>query len=80
MRSLCAGQRVESSSGEMELGFGNDRRPADRHRGRGSQNAGADGEIGDGVMLSGIARNDAALASMLKFSSKPATTPPSIDR
>ncbi|HEX3244588.1 MAG TPA: LLM class flavin-dependent oxidoreductase [Chloroflexota bacterium] len=67
VRSLCSGQRVPSSSGEMELGFGDDQRPPPIIvAGAGPKMLELAGEMGDGVMLSGAARNDSALASMLR--------------
>ena len=67
VRSLCSGQRVSSANGEMELGFGNDLQvPPIVIAGAGPKMLELAGELGDGVMLSGAARNDAALGSMLK--------------
>jgi 5,10-methylenetetrahydromethanopterin reductase len=67
VRSLCSGERVKSPNGEMELGFGtNLQRPPIIIAGAGPKMLELAGELGEGVMLSGAARNDAALASMLK--------------
>jgi 5,10-methylenetetrahydromethanopterin reductase len=66
VRSLCAGERVKSSSGDMGLGFGADlEEPPIVIAGAGPKMLELAGEIGDGVMLSGAARNDAALGAML---------------
>lgn len=67
VRALCGGERVHSETGDMELGFGNDQdAPPIVIAGAGPKMLELAGEIGDGVMLSGAARNDAALESMLQ--------------
>ena len=67
VRALCA-ERVRSSTGEMQLGFGDAQQtPPIIVAGAGPKMLELAGEIGDGVMLSGAARNDAALASMLDY-------------
>jgi 5,10-methylenetetrahydromethanopterin reductase len=68
VRALCAGKTVKSSTGEMQLGFGDAQQtPPIIIAGAGPKMLELAGEIGDGVMLSGAARNDAALASMLEY-------------
>jgi 5,10-methylenetetrahydromethanopterin reductase len=67
VRSLCSGERVSSPNGDMELGFGeNLGTPPIVIAGAGPKMLELAGELGDGVMLSGAARNDAALQSMLR--------------
>ncbi|MFN0071518.1 MAG: LLM class flavin-dependent oxidoreductase [Chloroflexota bacterium] len=67
VRSLCQGQRVEASAGTLELAFGAAQyAPPVVIAGAGPNMLELAGEIGDGVMLSGAGRNDAALAAMLQ--------------
>lgn len=66
VRGLCRGASVRGAGGAMELAFGaSDQAPPVVIAGAGPKMLELAGEIGDGVMLSGAARNDAALAAML---------------
>lgn len=66
VRALCGGEAVRSEHGSMKLGYGGgDRVTPIVIAGGGPKMLELAGEIGDGVMLSGAGRADAALASML---------------
>lgn len=66
VRTLCQGESVESQHGTMRLAFGNpDRATPFVIAGGGPKMLELAGRIGDGVMLSGAGRADAALAAML---------------
>ena len=66
VRSLCRGETVPTQGGKMELTFGSvEQSTPIVIAGAGPKMLELAGIIGDGVMLSGAARNDSALASML---------------